>query len=98
MNQQAMMRKIQQLKKDMLATQQEIQTTEFKTVCGAATIVMLGSKEIKQVSFDENFEVNDKEDLEALADMVVAGCRQLTKEIDDYTEEKMQKYAALMGL
>ena len=59
---------------------------------------MLGSKEIKQISFDETFEVNDKEDLEALADMVVAGCRQLTKEIDDYTEEKMQKYAALMGL
>jgi len=98
MNQQAMMRKIQQLKKDMLATQQEIQTTEFKTVCGAATIIMLGSKEVKQITFDENYEVHDKDDLETLADMVVAGCRQLTKEIDEYTEEKMQKYAALMGL
>ena len=97
MNQQAMMRKIQQLKKDMLATQQEIQTTEFKTVCGAVTVIMLGSKEVKQVIFDEEYQVTDKDDLEVLADMVVAACRQLSKEIDEYTEEKMQKYAALMG-
>ena len=98
MNQQAMMRKIQQLKKEMVETQNEILKTEFKTTCGAVTIVMLGSKEIKQVIFSEDYEVKEKEDLEVLSDMVVAGCRQLIKEIDEYTAEKMQKYASFLGM
>ncbi len=97
MNQQ-MMRKLQQLKKEMVETQNEILKTEFKTTCGAATIVMLGSKEIKQVIFSEDYEVKEKEDLEVLSDMVVAGCRQLIKEIDEYTAEKMQKYASFLGM
>lgn len=97
MNQQ-MMRKLQQLKKEMVETQNEILKTEFKTTCGAVTIVMLGSKEIKQVIFSEDYEVKEKEDLEVLSDMVVAGCRQLIKEIDEYTAEKMQKYASFLGM
>ncbi len=97
MNQQ-MMRKLQQLKKEMVETQNEILKTEFKTTCGAVTIVMLGSKEIKQVTFSEDYEVKEKEDLEVLSDMVVAGCRQLIKEIDEYTAEKMQKYASFLGM
>lgn len=97
MNQQ-MMRKLQQLKKEMVETQNEILKTEFKTTCGAVTIVMLGSKEIKQVIFSEDYEVKEKDDLEVLSDMVVAGCRQLIKEIDEYTAEKMQKYASFLGM
>lgn len=97
MNQQ-MMRKLQQLKKEMVETQNEILKTEFKTTCGVVTIVMLGSKEIKQVIFSEDYEVKEKEDLEVLSDMVVAGCRQLIKEIDEYTAEKMQKYASFLGM
>lgn len=98
MNQQAMMRKLQQLKKEMVETQNEILKTEFRTTCGAVTIIMLGSKEIKQIIFSEDYEVGDKDDLEVLGDMIVAGCRQLHTEIDDYTAEKMQKYAAFLGM
>lgn len=98
MNQQAMLRKVKQLQKEMLDTQEEINQTEFKTTCGPVTIVMLGTKDIKQVIFDENFKIEDKEDFAMLGDMIVACSHQATSEIDNYTEEKMGKYKSMLGI
>ena len=37
---QAMLRKMQQMKKDMERTQEEIMNTEFKTTCGPVTVIV----------------------------------------------------------
>ena len=96
MNQQ-MIRRVQQMQKDMQRTQEEIMSTEFKTTVGPVSVIVMGDKTIKQINFDEDFEVTGKEDLEMLADMVVAASSQAYTEIDHFTEEKMSKYQALLG-
>lgn len=96
MNQQ-MIRRVQQMQKDMQRTQEEIMSTEFKTTVGPVSVIVMGDKTIKQINFDEDFEVTGKEDLEMLADMVVAASSQAYTEIDNFTEEKMSKYQALLG-
>ena len=96
MNQQ-MIRRVQQMQKDMQKTQEEIMSTEFKTSCGPVSVVVMGDKTLKQINFDDDFEATSKDDLEMLADMVVAATSQAYTEIDNFTEEKMAKYQALLG-
>ncbi len=93
----AMIKRVQQMKRDMERTQEEIMNTEFKTSCGPVTVVMMGDKNLKQVIFEEGFEATSKDDLEMLADMIVAATRQANDEIDKFTAEKMGKYQAMLG-
>lgn len=94
---QAMLRKMQQMKKDMERTQEEIMNTKFKTTCGPVTVIVMGDRNLKQIIFEEGFEANTKDDLEMLADMIVAATRQAGDEIDQFTAEKMSKYQSLLG-
>lgn len=57
----------------------------------------MGNYTIKSISFEEGFMPSDKEDLEMLSDMIVAATHQAQEEIVKFTEEKMQKYQALLG-
>ena len=93
---QAMLRKMQQMKKDMERTQEENMNTEFKTTCRPVTVIVKGDRNLKQIIFEEGFEANTKDDLEMLADMIVAATRQAGDEIDQFTAEKMSKYQSLL--
>ena len=97
MNQQAMLRKIRQLQKEMMETQAAIEATEFKAKSNMVTVTVLGNKELKKVELEEGFEITDSDDLEMLSDMIVAACNICYKDIQKYTEEKMAKYQAMMG-
>ena len=94
---QAMLRKMQQMKRDMEKTQEEIINTEFKTTCGVVTVIMMGDHSLKQIMFEDGFEATTKDDLEMLGDMIVAATRQAGDEIEKFTAEKMSKYQALLG-
>lgn len=96
MNKQAMLR-IKRLQQEMIQTQKEIEETEFSAVSGPVKLVMLGKKEIKSVTIDKEFEFADKDDYEMIEDTIVALSRQLIREIDTYTEEKMSKYTSMFG-
>lgn len=98
MNQQVMMRKLMKMKQEMEQTQEEIQATEFEASAGGiVTVTVMGTKEIAKIEIDEDFEVESKEDLEMLADTIVAACNTAYKDIEKTTEEKMAKYQALLG-
>lgn len=92
-----MIKRVQQMKREMERAQEEIINTEFKTSCGPVTVVMMGDRTLKQVIFEEGFEVASSEDLEMLGDMIVAASRQAGDEIDKFTNEKMGKYQAMLG-
>ena len=47
----AMIKRVQQMKRDMERTQEEIINTEFKTSCGPVTVIMMGDRNLKQVLF-----------------------------------------------
>lgn len=98
MNQQVLMKKIKKMQEEMLATQQEIENTVFYASAGGVVDVeVYGTKEIKAVKIEESFEVESKEDIEMLSDMIVAACNQAYREIEKTTKEKMEKYNSMLG-
>ena len=86
------------MKQEMEDTQKEINETEFKASAGGiVTVTVLWTKELCGVEISPDFEMEGPEDMEMLADMIVAACNTAYKDIDKTTEEKMEKYSALLG-
>lgn len=98
MNQQAMLKKLKKMQDEMVQTQQEIEQTLFKASAGGVVEVSVyGTKELEGVHVTDDFEVESKEDIEMLSEMIVAACNQAYKDIDKTTKEKMAKYEAMFG-
>lgn len=98
MNQQVLMKKIKKMQEEMLATQQEIENTVFYASAGGVVDVeVYGTKEIKAVKVEDSFEIESKEDIEMLSEMIVAACNQAYREIEKTTKEKMDKYNSMLG-
>lgn len=98
MNQQAMLRKIKKMQEDMVAAQEELESTSFYASSGGVVSVEVkGTKELVKVTIDESFEAESKEDLEILEDMVVAACNQAYRDIEKASKEKLGKYNDMLG-
>lgn len=97
MNMQAMLKQAQALQKDMLKIKDEIDSTEFVGESSLVKVTLKGTKEAVKVEIklDEDF---DKEDLEALEDMMVLAINDANKKIDAMTEKKMGKFGNIPGL
>lgn len=92
-----MIKKIQQMEREIKQIQEEIEKTEFTSQSGVVTVVMLGNNEIKSVMIDPEFQVTSKDDLEMLADMVVAASHKANEEIKIFSNEKLAKYNSFLG-
>ena len=90
MNMQAMMRQAQQLQQKMLKTQEEINNTEFEGKSSMVNVVMTGDKKLKSVKIEA--ESMDKDDIEALEDMIIIAINDALNKINKETEEKMGAY------
>lgn len=90
MNMQAMMKQAQQLQQKMLKTQEEINNTEFEGKASLVTVVMMGNKELKSVKI--NSDSMEKDDIEALEDMILIAINDAMNQINKVTEEKMGAY------
>lgn len=98
MNQQALMRQIKKIQEEMLAAQEELEMTSFYASSGGVVNVEVkGTKEIAKINISEDFEVESKEDLEMLGDMIIAACNQAYRDIEKTTKEKMGKYNDMLG-
>ena len=96
MNMQAMLRQAQQMQKDMLKTKDEIDKTEFTGESSFVKVTLMGNKTVKQVEIDA--ESLDKDDVEALEDMLVVAINDAQKKIDAETEKKMGRFGNIPGL
>ena len=90
MNMQAMMKQAQQLQQKMLKTQEEINNTEFEGKGSLVTVTMMGNKELKSVKI--NSDGIEKDDIEALEDMILIAINDAMNKINKVTEEKMGAY------
>lgn len=98
MNQQALLKKIKKLQEEMVAAQEELESTSFfASAGGVVNVEVKGNKELVKVTIEEDFTVESKEDLEMLGDMVVAAVNQAYKEIEKATKEKLGKYSDMLG-
>ena len=91
MNMQAMLKQAQNLQKDMMKAQEEINKTIFEGENGLVKITMNGTKKIEKVEIqkDSDFSVDD---LEMLEDMILVAVNDAISKIEKKTEEKMGKY------
>lgn len=96
MNMQAMLRQAQQMQKDMLKAKDEIDKTEFTGESSFVKVTLMGNKTVKKVEIDA--ESLDKDDVEALEDMLVVAINDAQKKIDAETEKKMGRFGNIPGL
>jgi len=94
MNMQALMKKAQQLQKEMLEQKDLI---DKKTFIGKSSIVeahVKGTKMIEKIIINE--ELSDIDDKELLEDMIQIAINDAFQQIDKETEEKMGKFSQSM--
>ena len=96
MNMQAMLKQAQSLQKDMMKVKDEIDATEFVGESSFVKVTVKGTKEIIDVEI--NADSLDKDDIEALQDMVLVATNNAMKKVDDMTEKKMGKFGNIPGL
>ena len=96
MNMQAMLKQAQALQKDMLKVKEEIDNSEFSGESSFVSITMKGTKEVTDVKIDADS--LDKDDIEALQDMIVVAINQANKKVDSAMESKMGKFGNIPGL
>lgn len=96
MNMQAMLRQAQQMQKDMLKVKNEIDNTEYTGESSFVKVTLKGTKKVEKVEIDS--ESLDKDDIEALEDMLVVAINDAQKKIDADTEKKMGKFGNIPGL
>ena len=82
MNIQAMMKQAQALQKDMMKAKKEIDEKEFVGESSLVKITLLGSKDIKSVEIDKNFDLTS-DDIEMLEDMITVAFKDALKKIDN---------------
>ena len=90
MNIKAMMKQAQKLQKDMMETQEKINSTEFIGKSSIVTVKMNGKKELLDVKID--MEQLESDDIELLQDMIIVAINDAIKQIDKETESKMGAY------
>ncbi len=90
MNIQAMMKQAQKLQKEMMEEKDKIDHKEFTGSSSLVNIVMTGDKKVQKVNI--SLEQIEKEDIEALEDMIMVAFNDAIQQIDKETEEKMSKY------
>jgi len=96
MNMQAMLRQAQQMQKDMLKVKEEIDNTEYTGESSFVKVTLKGTKKLEKVEI--NSESLDKDDIEALEDMLVVAINDAQKKIDEDTEKKMGRFGNIPGL
>lgn len=96
MNMQAMMQQAQKLQKEMLKAKDEIDNKDYVTTKEFVTVSMKGSKLIESVKI--NVDSLDKDDIEALEDMITLAVNENIEKINKDTETKMGKFGGVGGL
>lgn len=98
MNMQAMLKQAQSLQKDMMKVKNEIDSTEFVGESSLVKVTLKGTREAVSVEINSDADSLDKDDIEALEDMIVLAINDANKKIDKMTESKMGKFGNLTGL
>lgn len=97
MNMQAMLKQAQALQKDMMKVKDEIDSTEFVGESSLVKVTLKGTREAVKVEINSDDSL-EKDDIEALEDMLVLAINDANKKIDKMTESKMGKFGNIPGL
>ncbi|MBQ5969533.1 MAG: YbaB/EbfC family nucleoid-associated protein [Clostridia bacterium] len=93
-----MMKKIQEMQAQMEEKQAEIEATEFSASAGggAVEVTVTGSHEVKNIRMEPD--VVDPEDIEMLADLIIAATNEAMRKADDAMEQSMNAFKGGLNL
>ncbi len=96
-NMQNMIRQAQKMQEDMQALQAELETREYEVSAGGGmvTVKINGKKEI--LNMDIQPDIVDPDDIETLADVVVAAVNEAIRRVEDTNAEEMAKVTGPLG-
>ena len=94
---QQILQQAQQMQQQLMSAQQELADAEVTGSAGGGlvTAVMTGGGELKSVTIDPK--VVDPEDVETLADLVVAAVRDANTQVSELASQKMGPLAGGLG-
>ena len=97
-NMQSMIKQAQKMQEDMARMQEELDTREFTAAAGggAVTAVVDGKHMVKSLAIKP--EVVDPEDVEMLADLVMAAVNEAIRQAVDTSEAEMGKVTGGMNI
>lgn len=90
MNMQAMMQQAQKLQKEISKIKEEINEKTFENTKSFVKVVVNGKKEVLKIEI--NKESFDKDDIEAIEDLITLSLNEAFKEVDKESETKLSKY------
>ena len=96
--QMAMMKRIQEMQAQMEQKQQEIENTSFTASAGggAVEVTVSGAHEVKDIKLQPD--VVDPEDIEMLADLLIAATNEAMRKADDAMEQAMGAFKSGLNL
>lgn len=86
-----MVRQAQKMQENIQVLQERLGETEFTETAGGGMveITMTGNRVLKAIKI--NPEIVDKDDIETLQDIIIAGVNAVISKIDDETAKEMEK-------
>ncbi len=98
MNMQALMREAQKMQKELLKTQQELESKTYEGTSSLVNVVVNGKNELVSVKINSDENIT-KEDIELLEDMILVAVNDAMKKAEAEKEKKLSKYGqGLAGL
>ena len=90
-NMNSMVKQAQKMQEDIQAVQDRLEETEFTETAGGGMIelTMTGGRVLKSVKL--NPDVVDKDDIEGLQDIIIAGVNAIIQKIDEESAKEMEK-------
>ena len=97
-NMQSMIRQAQKMQEDMAAKQEELNEREYDISAGGGVVNVKinGKREI--LAIDLKPEIVDPDDIETLADILVAAVNEAIKRVDDTNNAELNKITGPMNL
>lgn len=97
MNMQNLMAQAQKLQRDITSKKEEIERKEYTGTSEWVTVVFTGDKKLKKIEINRE-KLEDKDDVEALQDMIKIAVDDAFGKIDKEYNEKLGMYANMGGL
>ena len=94
---QSMLKQAQKMQEDMAAKQAELEEREYTVNAGggAVSVKINGKKEILELNIDPD--LLDPDDVETLQDILIAGCNEAIRLVEDTAAQEMEKITGAMG-
>lgn len=97
-NMQSMIKQAQKMQEDMATLQAELETREYTATAGGGAVTAVVDGKHRLTRLDIKPEVVDPEDVEMLADLVMAAVNEASRQAADTSEAEMSKISGGLNM